>query len=185
MRIVFCGLLLTVVAAAARPRATAGEDFKPEPGFTLLFNGKDLTGWKAKKGNEPLDGKTEAFKGRFKVVGGKLVIDPKVKGDVTIQTAKELGKDAHIKFEFLPGPGCNNDLFFRGHKFDITKKNVKNLKEGEWNQFEIISRGPEVEFKANGQTQRKAKVKVDSSPLGIRAEYGPIEIRRLRVGAMP
>jgi hypothetical protein len=185
MRQLLCGLLLAGVAGLAPPPLGLAGDPAPEPGFTPLFNGKDLTGWKTKKGNESLDGQKEAYKGRFKVAEGKLVIDPKVKGDVVIQTAKTLGPDAHIKFEFLPGPGCNNDLFFRGHKFDLVKGNVKNLKEGEWNQFEIISRGGEVEFRNNGQTQRKAKVKVASSPLGIRAEYGPIQFRRLRVKTTP
>ncbi|MCC6416718.1 MAG: DUF1080 domain-containing protein [Gemmataceae bacterium] len=181
MRILLCGLLLAGVAGpASLPRVVASDDFKPEPGYSLLFNGKDLTGWKTKKGNEPLDGKTEAYKGRFKVVEGKIVIDPKVKGDVTIETTRTFGKGAHIQFEFLPGPKCNNDLFFRGNKFDLVKTNVKNLKEGEWNQLEIISGENEVEFKANGVTQRKAKVKAASSPLGIRAEFGPVQIRHLR-----
>src|SRR5256885_6581569 len=100
--------------------ATRGDDFKPEDGFTLLFNGKDLTGWKTTKG-ESLDGKTEAYNGRFKAADGVLTIDPKVKGDVRIETQKEFGKDVHIKFDFLPGEGCNNDLFLRGLKFDLKK----------------------------------------------------------------
>jgi hypothetical protein len=162
--------------------ARAG-DFTLEPGFVLLFNGKNLDGWKTKSG-EALEGKTEAFKGRFKVLDEKLVIDPKIKGDVTIETAKQFKGDARIKFEFLPGPGCNNDLFLRGIKFDI-KKGLKAMKDGEWNQFEIIVKGDKAEFKCNGQTERTAAAKTASSPLGIRAEYGPIEIRRLRVKEMP
>ena len=59
------------------PRSHA-DDFKPEEGFTLLFNGKDLTGWNTTKG-ESLDGKTEAYAGRFKVAGGILTLDPSVK----------------------------------------------------------------------------------------------------------
>ena len=35
-------LLATLVAPALR----AADEFKPDPGFTSLFNGKDLTGWK-------------------------------------------------------------------------------------------------------------------------------------------
>src|SRR5262249_58317305 len=44
--------ILCVASAADRSRA--GD--QPEPGFTSLFNGKDLTGWKYYK--EKLDGKT-------------------------------------------------------------------------------------------------------------------------------
>lgn len=163
--------------------AAAGEDFKPEPGFVLLLNGKNLDGWKTKSG-ESLDGKTEAFKGRFKVMDGKLVIDPKVKGDVTIESAKVFKGDVHIKFDFLPGPGCNNDLFLRGIKFDI-RKGLKAMKDGEWNEFEILVKGDKAEFKCNGVVERSAAAKASSSPLGIRAEYGPIEIRRLRAKETP
>src|SRR5438046_10754103 len=91
---------------------TSADDFKLEAGFTLLFNGKNLDGWKEVSGKkEALDGKTEAYNGRFKVVEGKLVYDPGVKGDLYIETAKEVGKDVHIKFDFKPGAECNNDLF--------------------------------------------------------------------------
>jgi Fe-S oxidoreductase len=179
------GTLLLSAAFLAVPIAVFGgpDDFKPEPGFILLFNGKNLDGWKTKKGDS-LDGKMEAYDGRFKVVGGNLVIDPKVKGDLTIVTAKEL-KDAHIKFDFLPGAGCNNDLYFRGLKFDLTKGNVKNFKEGEWHDLEIIAQDGKVEFKCKGETQRAVKAKTASSPLGIRAEYGAVQIRRIRVKEMP
>ena len=111
----------------------AQEEFKPEPGFTLLFNGKNLDGWKEASGKkESLDGKTEAYGGRFKVVDGRLVIDPEVKGDLHVETVRTFAKDVHIKFEFKPGPKCNNDLFLRGTKFDIVpgNKENKNVKEG-------------------------------------------------------
>src|SRR5882762_11855816 len=135
MLIAALGLLLVVSQGV-----TAG-DFKLEPGFTLLFNGKNLDGWREAKGKkESLDGKTEAYKGRFKVVEGKLVYDPAVKGDLYIETVKEFGKDVHIKFDFKPGPKCNNDVFLRGTKFDIVpgNKENKNVKEGEWYTFEVI-----------------------------------------------
>src|SRR3954447_12424934 len=54
--------------------ALAAGDFKLEPGFTLLFNGKNLDGWREARGKkESLEGKTEAYQGRFKVVDGNLV----------------------------------------------------------------------------------------------------------------
>ena len=176
MRILTCGLLLTCLTLAA-----AADDFKPEPGFTSLFNGKDLAGWKEKQGGTSLDGKTEAYKGRFKVKDGVLVIDPKIKGDVRIVTNRQFAGDVRIRFDYRPGPGCNNDLFLRGHKFDLKKPDVKNLKEGEWNQFEILIKGDSIEFRNNGEVQRKGTVKSKSTPFGIRAELGPVEFLRLRV----
>src|SRR5688500_18197362 len=88
------------------PGSHAADDFKVEEGFTLLFNGKDLTGWKTAakgKAGESLDGKTESPTRRFVVKEGVLVIDPKVKGDLTINSEKEFSGDSHLKFDFRPG----------------------------------------------------------------------------------
>jgi hypothetical protein len=159
----------------------AADDFKPEEGFALLFNGKDLSGWQTKQG-ESLEGKAEAFNKRFTAAEGILRIDDKVKGDVVIQTTRQVGKDATLRFDFFPGPGCNNDLFFRGIKFDIKPSDVKNLKVGEWNEFEIVVTGEKAEFKCNGQSIKSGVgTKGGASPFGIRAEFGAIQFRRIRV----
>jgi len=159
---------------------------EPEPGFTLLFNGKNLDGWKEASGKkEALDGKTEAYGGRFKVVEGRLVLDPEVKGDLHLETTKTFAKDVHIKFEFKAGPKCNNDLFLRGTKFDIVpgNKENKNVKEGEWYTLEIVVTGDKIEHKIAGETARSANLKADAaaSSFRIRAEFGALEIKNIRV----
>lgn len=180
-------LLTPFVPLSPLKAANAADDFKLEAGFQLIFNGKNLDGWKeAGKTKEALDGKTEAFKGRFKVVDGRLVIDPAVKGDLYIETQKEFAKDVQIKFEFKPGPKCNNDLFLRGIKFDIVpgNKENKNVKEGEWSTLEIVVTGETVEHKINGQTARTSKIakaKGKASALKIRAEFGAIEFKNIRI----
>lgn len=180
--ILFAGLL-------GLTQNTSADDFKLESGFTLLFNGKNLDGWREASGKkdadakkETLDGKTEAFKGRFKVVEGKLVIDPAVKGDSYIETVKEFGKDVHIKFDFKAGPKCNNDIFLRGSKFDIVpgNKETKSVKEGEWYTFEIIVSGDKIEHKVNGETARSGKAADKATPFKLRAEFGSIEVKNIR-----
>lgn len=177
MRPLACSLLVVASVALA-------DDFKPEPGFDLILKGDALDGWRTKaagkKESEKLDGKGEAFGGRFKLKDGELTLDPKVKGDVTIETTREFAGDVTVKFEFNPGKGCNNDLFFRGQKFDI-KADIKGYKEGAWNEFEIVLVGTKCEFKCNGEVARSATTKSEKSVLGIRAEFGPIQIRKLRV----
>lgn len=161
---------------------TAADD---ETGFKPLFNGKNLDGWKEASGKkEALDGKTEAYGGRFKVVDDRLALDPEVKGDLHLETARAFGKDLHIKFDFKAGPKCNNDLFLRGTKFDIVpgNKENKNVKEGEWTAFEIVVKGDRMEHKVGGETARTTTLKADApaTPFRIRAEFGVLEIKNLR-----
>lgn len=169
--------LLLVLALAADAK---------EEGFTPLFNGKDLSGWQIAankdkdKGGDALDKKTESPTKRYVVKDGTLVIDPAVKGDMVLLTEKKFEKDAHIKFEFKPGKGCNNDLYFRGLKFDINPDQVKPIKLDEWNTLEIVAKGEEAEVKVNGESVKKFKLK-GTSQFGIRAEFGPIEIKNVRV----
>jgi hypothetical protein len=174
-------LLSCVAFVLSAGVVAAADDFKPEPGFKLLFNGKNLDGWQqqtAKK--EPLEGKTEAFGGRFKVKDGELILDPSVKGDVKIETTKEFGKDVTIRFEFKPDEKCNNDLFLLGTKFDITLAAIKNAKKDDWNTMEVVVKDGKAEFKCNGEMVRSIPTKGEKSTFAIRAEFGTIVIRKLR-----
>ena len=156
-----------------------GQDFKP------LLKAGDLTGWKMAKGGDSLDGKVDAANKRFTISDGVLKIDPKVKGDITIQSAREFSGNVHLKFEFKPDAKCNNDTFLRGIKFDLKKPDVKNLKVDEWNQFEIIIKGESAEYKCNGESLKTFKPKPGKTPFGIRAEFGGIEIRNLVASETP
>jgi hypothetical protein len=66
---------------AASPPAAAGDD--PPPGFTSLFSGKDLTGWKVPEG----DG------GHWKIVDGVIDYDAQseAEGEKSLFTEKEFG----------------------------------------------------------------------------------------------
>jgi hypothetical protein len=163
----------------------AQEPFTLEQGYTLLI-GKDLTGWKVAptgqrdKATESLAGKTETPTKRFSLKEGVIIIDAKVKGDLCIVTEKIFEKDTTIKFDFKPGKTCNNDLYFRGIKFDIKPGDIKSLKVDEWNQFVITLVNGKAEFQCNGTSIKTLPAKPAPSNFAIRAEAGSIEIRHLR-----
>ncbi len=166
----------------------AADDFKVEPGYKLIFNGKNLDGWQTKATgkdkSEALEGKADAFGGRFKVTDGELVIDPKVKGDRYIETTTPLSGDFTIRYDFKPGEGCNNDTLLLGTKFDIKaggKEAVKGVKVGEWNKLEIVVKGGSAEFLINGEKSVTQKTKGDKGPLTLRAENGPISYKNIRI----
>jgi hypothetical protein len=192
MRLLSCALFAFASAAAV----VAADEFKPEPGFKLIFNGKDLTGWqtktetrKDKEGNKTeikgtaLDGKTEAYDKRFVVKDGELVIDYKVKGDKYIETVQQFGGDFTIRYDFKPEEGCNNDTLLLGTKFDIlagAKNTTKGVKLGEWNTMEIVVKGGSADFVINGEKVATQKTKTEKGPLILRAEFGPITYKNVR-----
>ena len=184
MRPLCAALLLCATSAMV----VAADEFKLEPGYKLLFNGKNLDGWQTKAAGKdgkpmPLDGKTDAFGGRFVVKDGELVIDPAVKGDRYIETVQPLGGDFTLRFDFKPDEKCNNDLLFRGTKFDInpTAKNLKGIKVNEWNTMEIVVKDGSVEYRINGEKVDAKKTTVDKGPFVVRAEFGGVAIKNVRV----
>ncbi len=183
MRLLSCALLV----CATTTFVVAADDFKLESGFKLIFNGKNLDGWQQKgagKDGKPvlLEGKTQAFDNRYVVKDGELVIDPAVKGDRYIETVAPVSGDFTIRFDFKPDDKCNNDLLFLGTKFDInpTAKNLK-IKVGEWNKMEITAKGGSVEYKINGEAAGTQKTKTEKGPFSIRAEFGGIAIKNVRI----
>jgi hypothetical protein len=177
-----CRSVLALAVAATVPIVgRAADDFKPEEGFTLLLAGNALDGWKLSRGPVPLDGQSEAAGRRIVLRDGVLTIDPKVKEPGRIHTVREFGGDATLRLEFRPGPGCDNDFYFRGQKFDLKKAELKTIKDGEWNTYEVIVTGDRAEAFCNGVSVRKLKAKPEKTPIRIVPEFGPIEIRRLRV----
>lgn len=187
MRLLSCALLLCATTTAV----VAADEFKLEPGFKLLFNGKNLDGWQTKADTKkdkdakpvPLDGKTEAYDKRFVVKDGELVIDPKVKGDRYLETATPVGGDFTLRFDFKPDAACNNDLLFLGTKFDIKagEKGTKGVKTDAWNTMEIVVKSGTAEYKINGEAVGTQKPKGDKGPFSVRAEFGGIAIKNVRV----
>ena len=183
MRLITCALVVFATCAAV----VAADEFKPEPGFKLLFNGKNFDGWQTKASGknkaESLEGKTDAYDKRFVAKDGEMVIDYKVKGDKYIETTREFSGDFTIRYDFKPEEGCNNDTLLLGTKFDIVagaKSTGKGIKLGEWNKMEIVVKGGSADFLINGEKVATQKTKAEKGPLVLRAEYGPITYKNIR-----
>ena len=192
MRLLSCALLVCATCAAV----VAADEFKPEAGFKLIFNGKNLDGWqtqaetkKDKDGNKTeiksvaLEGKTEAYDKRFVVKDGELVIDYKVKGNRYIETVQQFSGDFTVRYDFKPEEGCNNDTLLIGTKFDIVtdaKTTTKGVKRGEWNKMEIVVKSGSADFVINGEKVATQKLKGEKGPLVLRAEFGPITYKNIR-----
>jgi hypothetical protein len=173
-------------------RRTAADDFKPEKGFHSLFNGKDLTGWKeGKDGKKALDGKKEAFGGRFQVKNGVIVAN-EGKGIQDIYTVKNYDKDFHLRLEFRAAPRADSGVYISGLQLQVRDyptvgpyKDLKKFKKGGWNVLDITVKGTKALCQCNGEVLEKALKVPAKGGIGLQAETGKFEFRRIRVKELP
>ena len=100
-----------------------------------------------------------------------------------IETTKEFAKDVTFKFDFKPGPKCNNDIFFRGTKFDIVPDKENQERQGR-RMVHIRDRSPPTTRSSTRSTARRSApkdAKGKGNTLILRAEFGAIEIKNIRV----
>jgi hypothetical protein len=146
--------------------------FAAEDGFTPLFNGKDLTGWKLIGGHGP----------GYVVENNKIVCP--TEGGGNLYTEKEYSNFV-LRFEFLLSPGGNNgvgirapfegDAAYKGMEIqilddsdDVYKGKIRpeqyhgsvydvipartgfRKPAGEWNEEEIVANGRQIKITLNG-----------------------------------
>jgi hypothetical protein len=130
------------------------DDFKVEEGYTSLFNGKDLTGWRLGKMN--LDGQTESPNKKWHVTDGAIVIDGGGAGD--LYTVASFNKDFHLKLEFRAAPRADSGLFIRGPQLQVRDyptvgpyKKVK-FNDAGWNELDVTVKSGVPTTTVNGKT---------------------------------
>ena len=138
-----------------------------EPGFTPLFNGKDLTGWRL--GYTDLAGKTATDDGRFAVNDGVLVITgskekpPRME---EIDTDRSFDGDFTLRLEFCASRDANSGLHLRdkafSHQLQIRDyprvgpyKDLKNYKDEDWNAIEVVVTGTKAPAPATESCSRQ------------------------------
>jgi len=175
-----------LLAALSLPVAVeAADDFEVEEGFTSLFNGKDLSGWRV--GQERLDGKTESAYGRFKARDGVIVIQG-ANPIKDLYTVKEFNTDFVLRLEFRAAPRANSGLHIRGTQLQVRDyptigpyKNLKNFKDGGWNAIEVTVKGTTARCTCNGEVLEEALAVPSKGAIGLQSETNQIEYRRIRI----
>jgi Domain of Unknown Function (DUF1080) len=156
-----CHWMLLVLALGAAP-LRADDEFKPEEGYTFLFNGKDLTGWRYAGSKENLEGKTETGDKRFEVLNGVIVAnekDAKGKGGIKdLYTLRDFNKDFHIKMEFRASLKSDSGVYIRGPQLQVRdfirrneQKQLKKFKNDDWNELDITVKIGVVTTSVNGK----------------------------------
>ncbi|MCE9530669.1 MAG: DUF1080 domain-containing protein [Planctomycetes bacterium] len=134
--------LALVLYASTAPAA----DPKPEPGVTVLFNGKDLTGWGYKTG-ATFDGKTESDDKRYTAKDGMIVVNPG-KGIAQLWTTAKFPKDFELRLEFRAAVNADSGLFVRAPQLQVRDylvagpyKDLKKYKPQDWNEIVVVVKG--------------------------------------------
>jgi hypothetical protein len=183
--------LLCFAALAALLPASPADEPKLEPGAVSLFNGKDLTGWgykgKEKDSFESFDGKTESSDKRYSVKDGILVVNPG-KGIAQLWTKEKFPKDFELKLEFRAAENADSGLFVRGPQLQVRDyliagpyKDLKKYKPQDWNEIVVVVKGELAHCTCNGELLND-KMKVPATgPIGLEADRGQMEYRRIRL----
>jgi hypothetical protein len=175
--------LLPVLAGGVR-----AADFTPEPGFTALFNGHDLTGWHLKDG-PPLDGKSDAGDGRYSIEDGALSGNDRKaeKGRVLLWTTRAFTGDFVLRFEFRAAAKTDGGIFFNktqlqcGDYSSYAYRNCKSYRPLEWNEIEVSVHDGVARCTCNGEVLASALKIPEPGEIGLEADKGAIAYRHLRI----
>jgi hypothetical protein len=187
-------LRLALAAAFLLPLIASGQDAKPKDKAAIeLFNGKDLTGWGYldKKGEkfESFDGKTESSDKRYSAKDGVLTVNDG-KGLRQLWTAAKFPGDFEITLEFRAGVNADSGLFLRNQPSQLQVRDylvagpykmLKKYKPQDWNEIVVVVKGATVKATCNGE-ELEHKLKLpDTGPIGLEADRGVMEYRKIRL----
>ena len=169
----------------ASPFQTDGA-FELEPGFELLLNGKDLTGWHYANG-PAFDGQSNASDGRYTARDGRIVVNPG-KGLAQMWTTREFFHDFHLKLQFRAGVNADSGIFLRQPQLQCRDyfgagpyKDLKNYKPQDWNDIEVIVKDKVATCTCNGEPLLFPNELPPIGPIGLEADRGQMEYRRIRI----
>ncbi|MBR9759229.1 DUF1080 domain-containing protein [bacterium] len=171
------------------------DDFKPEPGYEMLFNGKDLTGWgyrqkKTLKKTENFDGKINSKEHRYLAKHGRLIVTTPPEGRAFTQlwTHQEFGSDFTLKLEFRANAGADSGVFIRKPQLQCRDylvagpyKELKKYKAGDWNEIVVEVKGRVAHCTCNGEVLESEFKLPPSGPIGLEGDRGQMEYRRIRL----
>ncbi len=178
-------------APAPQPVIADDRAWMPEPGFTSLITGTDLSGWHY-KGEPDLATATDATDGRYSAKDGMLVVNPEVVGKGPhlrqLWTLRMFPTDFTLKLEFRASVNADSGIFIRGMQLQCRDylvagpfKDLKAYKPQDWNEIIVVVTGTIAHCTCNGEVL-EAQMKVPmNGPIGLEADRGQMEYRRIRI----
>ena len=178
---------------------TPADDFQPEPGSELLFNGHDLTGWGYR--DQPtlgkqldLDGRESSPDGRYVAKDGRIIVTTPPEGRRVEQlwTTKEFPGNFILKLEFRATPTADSGVFIRAPQLQCRDyllagpyKKLKHYKPQDWNELVITVIDGKALCLCNDDILEVALPVPDTGPVGLEGDSGQLEYRRIRITKLP
>lgn len=171
------------------------DNFKPEDGYELLFNGRDLTGWgyRNKKNLtkiENFDGKRASSEGRYLAKHRRLVVatPPEGRSFTQLWTHEEFDGDFTLKLEFRANANADSGVFIRRPQLQCRDylvagpyQDLKSYKAGDWNEIIVEVKGQIAHCTCNGEVLEEKFTLPKSGPIGLEGDRGQMEYRRIRL----
>ncbi|MFY9150783.1 MAG: DUF1080 domain-containing protein [Prolixibacteraceae bacterium] len=167
--------------------------------YASLFNGKDLTGWGYRTGNqeeiifESFDGKIASSDNRFKVIDGILTVNPnpdEAKGQryIGLWTKIDYPENFSFTVEFRAAINADSGIYFRGIQLQCRDypvagpyRNLKNYKAQDWNKIEVVVKDNVAHCTCNGEILEEALQLPATGPIGLEADRGTMEYRNILI----
>ena len=196
-------LALVAVLTASLASVVHADDWRPEPGFRSLFNGRDLTGWcfrarvdrnAPKVGDvaEKFDGKAESSDaGRYSARDGILTVNlPEGQERLVsaLYTVEEFPQDFTLRLEFRASVNADSGIFLRRPQLQCRDypvagpyKDLKSYKPRDWNLVEVMVKDGVARCTCNGEVLEAAFKLPATGPIGLEGDRGQMEYRRIQI----
>ena len=136
------------------------------------------------------DGKTASTDGRYRAIGGRLVVTTPTEGRRIQQlaTTRDFAGDFTLKLEFRATPNADSGVFVRGRQLQCRDyllagpyKDLKKYKPQDWNELVVEVRGNKARCTCNGEVLEEAYELPEKGPIGLEGDRGQMEYRRIRM----
>jgi hypothetical protein len=103
-------------------------------------------------------------------------------------TQREFPKDFILRLEFRAAVNADSGIFLRGPQLQCRDywvagpyKALTKYKPQDWNQIEVVVKDNVAHCTCNGEVLEAALKLPDTGPIGLEADRGQMEYRRIRV----
>jgi lysophospholipase L1-like esterase len=143
---------------------------------------------------ESFDGLSVSSDGRFVAKNGRLIVatPPEGRKIQQLSTTRDFPKDFVLRLEFRATPNADSGIFIRGRQLQCRDyplagpyNNLKNYRQGDWNEIEVTVSGRVAHCLCNGEVLESAMEIPDTGPIGFEGDRGQLEYRRIRIKELP